>query len=160
MGRLHIAEFGDVAITAAQDFFEIGAASTGIIRIHEVAVFQTTDVGDAAEEILELEFVRGDGTVTSGTGGSTVTPQPIDNGDTAPAATVEANNTTRMVVGTGVLDAYGKIGWNVRIPFEKVWTPETRPIITPSDRWTFSLNDAPADSITCSGTVVFEEIGG
>lgn len=160
MGRMHIAEFEDVAITAAQDLFELLAAATGIIKVHEVEFFQSSDVGDAAEEILELEFVRGDGTVTSGSGGSTVTPQPIDNGDSAPAAVVEANNTTRMAVGTGVLDAYGKTGWNVRIPYGKIWTPELRPVISPSDRWTFSLNDAPGDSLTCSGSVIFEEIGG
>jgi len=160
MGRIHIAEFEDVAITLAQDLFEIAAAATGIIKIHEVSLGQSTDVGDAAEELLELEFVRGDGTVTSGSGGSTVTPQPLDNGDAAAAATIEANNTTRMAVGTGVLDAYGKDMWNVRIPYTKIWTPETRPVISPSDRWTFSLNDAPGDSLTCSGTVVFEEIGG
>jgi len=160
MGRIQIAEFEDVAITAAQDLFEILCASTGIIEIHAVELGQTSDVGDAAEEILELEFVRGDGTVTSGSGGSTVTPQPKDNGDSAPAATVEANNTTRMVVGTGVLDPQGKETWNVRIPYSKIWTPELRPLITPGDRWTFSLNDAPGDSLTCSAAVYFEEKGG
>lgn len=160
MGRLHIAEFEDVAITAAQDLFEILAPATCIVRIHELSLFQSTDTGDSAEEILELELVRGDGSVTSGSGGSTVTPQPIDNGDAAPTVTVEANNTTRMAVGSGTLDSIGKYGWNVRIPFEKIFTPETRPTVAPSDRITFSLNDAPADSITCSGHVVFEEIGG
>ena len=160
MGRMHIAEFEDVAITAAQDLFEILAPATCIVKIHEFSLFQSTDVGDAAEEILEIEMVRGDGSVTSGSGGSTVTPQPVDNGDAAPTVTVEANNTTRMVVGSGTLDAIGKFGWNVRIPLEKIFTPETRPVVAPSDRWTLGLNDAPGDSLTCSGHVVFEEVGG
>ena len=84
MGRIYVGHFEDVAVTAAQDLFELLAPSTAALAIHKWTLFQTTDVGDAAEEILELETVRGDGSVTSGSGGSTVTPQPIDNGGAAP----------------------------------------------------------------------------
>lgn len=160
MGRIYVANFEDVSVTAAQDFFEIAAAATTAIKIHKFTIMQSSDVGDSAEEILELETVRGDGSVTSGSGGSTPTAQPVDNGDAAPSATVEANNTTRMAVGSGTLDVLEKYGWNVRIPLEVIYTPECRPTVTPSDRWTLSLNDAPADALTCSGSVVFEEIGG
>lgn len=160
MARRYTAVFEDITITAAQDLFEIAAPSTGIVKIIKWSVFQTTDVGDTEEEILEIETVRGDGTVTSGSGGAAVTPQPIDNGDGAAGSTVERNNTTRMVVGTGTLDLLEKYGFNVRMPIEMVYTPEEQPVVSPSDRWTLSLNDAPADSITCSGMVVFEEIGG
>lgn len=160
MGRMYVTKFTDVAVTAAQDLFEIAAPSTGIVIVHEWGVSQNTDVGDAAEEILRLEEVRGDGTVTSGSGGSTHTPQPIDNGDAAAGSTVEINNTTRMAAGTGVLDELAQYGWNVRTHFEKVYTPETRPVVTPSDRWTLALDDTPADSLTMSGYVLFEEIGG
>lgn len=160
MGRLYVANFEDVAVTAAQDFFEIAAPATAAVKIHKWTIMQSTDVGDSAEEILELETVRGDGGVTTGSGGSTPTPQPIDNGDSAPASTVEANNTTRLAAGTGTLDLLEKYGWNVRIPMEVIYPPEQRPVITPSDFWTLSLNDAPSDSITCSGSITFEEIGG
>lgn len=160
MSRMYVAKFTDVSVTAAQDFFEIVAPSTGIIKIHEWAIGQNSDVGDAAEELLRVEEVRGDGTVTSGSGGSTVTPQPIDNGDGAASATVEANNTTRMVVGTGVLDELQQYTWNVRVMLEKIYAPEVRPVIAPSDRWTLSLDDTPADALTVSGHVIFEEIGG
>ena len=159
MGRLHIAQFNEVAVTAAQDLFEIAAPATGIVKIHSWSILQNTDVGDAQDEILRIETVRGDGTVTSGSGGSTVTAQPLDNGDTAPGSTVEANNTTRMVVGTGVLDTLEQFGWNVRVGLEKIYTPETMPVVSPSDRWTLALDDTPADSITMSGHVIFEEIG-
>lgn len=160
MGRFYTAQFNEVAVTAAQDLFEIAAPSTGIVIIHEWSISQNTDYGDAQDEVLRIEEVRGDGTVASGSGGSTVTPQPNDNGDGAASSTVEANNTTRMAVGTGVLDILRQYGWNVRVGLEKVYTPETRPVIAPSDRWTLSLDDTPADSITISGHVIFEEIGG
>lgn len=160
MGRMYIAQFNEVAVTAAQDLFEIAAPSTGVIVIHEWSIGQNTDVGDAQDEVLRIEEVRGDGTVTSGSGGSTPTPEPIDNGYGASGATVEANNTTRMATGTGTLDVLRQYFWNVRVGLEKVYTPETRPVISPSDRWTLSLDDTPADSITMSGSIVFEEIGG
>lgn len=148
------------AVTTAIDIFELLApASSGLI-ILEWNVYQITDVGDAAEEILDLETVRGDGSVTSGSGGSSVTPQPIDNGDGSAGATVEAANTTRMAVGTGTLDIGRKLGWNVRSEYNKVYIPELRPQISPSDRWTLSLDDAPADSITLGASIVFAEIFG
>ena len=90
MGRYYVCQFEDVAVTAAQDLFEVAAPSTGIVVIHKWVIFQTTDTGDAAEEILEIETVRGDGSVTSGSGGSTDTPEPIDNGDAAAGSTVES----------------------------------------------------------------------
>lgn len=160
MGRMYTAQFSAVAATVAQDLFEIAAPADAIVVIHDWNVFQTSDVGDAAEEILRLECVRGVGTVTSGSGGSTVTPQPVADGDPAFGGVVAANNTTRMVVGTGTLETLPQHGWNVRTELQKIYTPETRPVISPSNRWTLSLPAAPADSLTLSGTVTFEEIGG
>jgi len=160
MGRRYIARFESVAVTVAQDFFEIAAPTTGIIRVLEWAVGQTSDVGDAEEEILLINEVRGDGTVTSGTGGVTVIPQAIDNGAPGSTATVESNNTTKMAVGTGTLDALQTYHWNVRMSCEKIYTPETYPIISPGDRWTLELVAAPADELTCSGYVIYEQIGG
>lgn len=160
MGRMYTAQFSAVAVTAAQDLFEIAAPADAVVIVHEWGVFQTTDVGDAAEEILRLETTRGVGTVTSGSGGTTPTAQPIQDGDPNFGGTVEANNTTRMAAGTGTLETLVQHGWNVRVPLEKVYTPQQMPVISPSNRWTLALPAAPIDSLTVSGYVVFEEIGG
>lgn len=160
MGRMYTAQVSAVAITAAQDLFEIAAPADAVVVVHNWTVFQTTDTGDAAEEILRIETVRGVGTVTSGSGGTTPTAQPISDGDAAFGGTVEANNTTRLAAGTGTLETLGQYGWNVRIPYTHVYTPEERPVISPSNRWTLSLPAAPADSLTTSAMVTFEEIGG
>jgi hypothetical protein len=64
-----------------------------------------------------------------------------------------------MAVGTGTLETLEQRGWNVRIPFVRIYTPETRPIITPGNRWTLAIAGAPTDSITLSAMVTFEEIG-
>lgn len=157
--RLYIAQFSAIAITAAQDLFEIVAPADGAIYIHEWEVFQTTDVGDIAEEILRIETVRGVGSVTSGSGGSTVTPSPVSSGDIEFTGTVERNNTTRMVQGSGTLLTLEQRGWNVRAPLRVVYSPECRPIIGPSHRWTLSLPAAPTDSLTTSAQVLFECYG-
>lgn len=159
MGRIYIAQFSAVAITAVQDLFEVLAPSDSVVIIHGWNIFQTTDTGDAAEEILRLQTVRGVG-ATGGSGGTTPTIQPRDDGDAAAGVVVEANNTTRMTAGGGSLETLEQYGWNVRIPLQVIYTPETRPIISPSDYWTLELPAAPADSITVSGMIIFEEIGG
>ena len=69
-----------------------------------------------------------------------------------------ANNTTQASGGTIV--THYSWDWNIRGPFDKIWTPETRPVLSPSRRMCVELPVAPADAITMSGTITFEEIGG
>lgn len=160
MGRMYTAVFKSTAVTAAQDLFEIAAPSDSVVVVHSWGLFQTTETGDAQEEMLLLTTNRGVGTVTSGSGGATVTPQPISDGDAAFGGTVERNNTTQMAAGTGSLEELEVLAWNIRVPMEKIYTPETRPVISPGNRWTLEMESTPADSITMHGTVTFEEIGG
>lgn len=161
MGRIYTATFKSIAVTVAQDLFEIAGPTDAVTIIHEWGLFQTTELGDAAEEQLLLTTNRGVGTVTSGSGGATVTPQPISDGDPAYGGTVERNNTTIMAVGTGTLETDLEVlAWNIRVPFQRIYTPELRPVISPGNRWTLELETAPADSITMHGYVIFEEIGG
>lgn len=160
MPRMYHGQVSAVAVTAAQDIFELLAPSDAVLVVHSWTVFQTSDVGDAQEELLRLETVRGVGAVTSGSGGSTVTTQPLEDGDVATGATLEANNTTRMVAGSGSLDTLEQYGWNVRIPQQQIYTPETRPVISPGNRWTLALPAGPADSLTVTAMVTFAEIGG
>jgi hypothetical protein len=160
MGRFYTATFKAVAVTAQQDYFEILCPTDAVTVIHSWTLSQSTEVGDSAEEMLVITTNRGVGSVTSGSGGSSVTPQPIEDGDPAYGGTIEANNTTKMVVGTGTLEELEVHAWNVRVPYEMVYTPETRPVISPGNRWTIELETTPADSITTNGMVILEEIGG
>lgn len=160
MGRMYTAVAKAIAVTAAQDIFEIAGPADAVTVVHAWYLAQTTETGDAAEEMLRITTNRGVGSVTSGSGGATVTPQPVSDGDAAYGGTVERNNTTIMAVGTGALEELEAYAWNVRVPFAQIYTPETRPVISPSNRWTLELETAPADSVTITATVVFEEIGG
>lgn len=157
MGRLHTATFKLVTGTAQQDFFEILAQTGTVVSIHSWWLGQTSEIADAQEEQLLITSNRGVG-ATSGSGGTAITPQPVDDGESSFRGTVEANNTTKMTSGTvEELEVYQ---WNVRVPFVVIYTPETRPIISGNKRWTLELETTPADAITFNGMVTFEELGG
>lgn len=153
MGRVYSASFEEVAVTAVQDLFEVVAPADATVSIHSVTITQSTDAGDAQAEMLPILIHRGTAT---GSGGSSVTASPLSVGDTAFGGTVEANNTSQSVEGT-FLHAEA---FNVQIGFYYLPPPEDRPVVSPSALFIVELQAAPSDSITMSGTVVFEEIGG
>jgi len=149
--------FSGVAVTAQQDFFEITAGSGRPVIVHSIEIEQSTEVGDAQEEGLSILMKRASSGTTSGSGGTSPTPVPVVSTDSSASLVSEVNNTTKVSGGTiTLLRAWN---WNVRIPFFKVFTPETRPVIVPLERLTVELATTPADSITVSGTMLVEEIG-
>lgn len=153
MGRMYSASFEEVAVTVVQDLFEINAPADSVVSVHSLSISQSSDAGDSQSEQLNVLIHRGS---TSGSGGSTPTASPLEVGDAAFGGTVEANNTTQSTEGT-ILHSQC---FNVMAGLEIVWTPETRPKISPSGRLIIELQTVPADSLTMSGTVYFEEIGG
>lgn len=153
---LYTAVFNAVAVTAQQDLFELNVPADAIVIVHAVELSQSTEVGDAQEEGLNLLFKRG--ATTSGTGGTAPTPQPLETGSASFGGTVEVNNTTKATAGTIV--TLRADNWNVRMPYLWLPTPEMRFILGPSTRFTIELATTPADSITMSGTLWYEELGG
>ncbi len=160
MPRRYRTGFSNVAVTAGQDLIEIQSPADAITRVLKAILSQSTELGDAAEEQLRLQWKRGVGSVTSGSGGSTATPQPIEDGDAAYGGTVEVNNTTRMAVGSGSIEMFPEFSWNIRQNYVEIYLPEDLDIISPSNRLALDLLAAPADSITMSLLVVLEEVGG
>lgn len=156
---MYVSKFDSVAQAALSDIWEILAPTDATIIVHAFELMQTLDVGDAAEEIIHLETVRGVG-ATVGSGGTDPAMEPLADGQAATGAVTGANNTTRMVAGGGSLEELEIFGWNVRIPLEKIWTPETRPIISPGQLWTLAMPAAPTDSLTLASKIIWEEIGG
>lgn len=154
MSGIYTAVFNNVAVTAVQDLFEIVAASDAVVLLHDIHLSQNTDVGDAAEEVLRIELTSGH--TTSGSAGSAPTAIPRNIGQPAFGGTVEVNNTTQASAGTIV--THYVWNWNIRVGFDKIFTPETRPRIAPGTRMCLELPAAPADSVTMSGSITFEEI--
>lgn len=154
MGKMYSVQFNAVGVTAAQDFFEVTAASTCSVIIHGWELGQASDYGDAQAEGLRLLLVRGH--TTSGSGGSAPTPAALSSNVTAAASATEANNTTIASAGTAV--TLFATAWNIQAGHVMWFTPECRPRIAPSERIVLRSPNTPADSITISGTLFFEEI--
>lgn len=152
MSIMFTGQFNNVAVTAAQDFFEVNAPSTGPVCIHGATVFQTSDVGDAAEEILRLLWIKN--ASTTGSGGSTPTAVDIGLSAATFGGSVKCNNTTAATGGTPL--TVRPDGWNVRGTYDFIPTPETRLWIPASGRIVLNLPSAPADSLTVSGVITFE----
>lgn len=155
MGRIYTAAFSGQAETVQVDLLEIVAGSADAVIIHEIGVSQGLDAGDAEEEMLLLHWKSGQ--TTTGSGGNTTSMVPVMVGDAAAGATVKDTNTTKASAGT-IVTHYSWY-WNIRVPFQMVFTPETRPVLAPSRRATLELATTPADSLTLAGYIVFEEIG-
>lgn len=157
MGRIYTVNFAGVAVTAQQDLFEITAPATGALVIHAIELSQSTEIGDAQEEGVSILFRRGTSATTSGSGGSTATPVPQHASQGASGFSAETNNTTRMSGGT--ITTLIASNWNIRqTPMQWLFTPELRPVVAPSARFTVELATTVADSVTMSGTMWVEEI--
>ena len=65
-----------------------------------------------------------------------------------------------MVAGGGSLQVLYNDTFNIQVGFLYQPVPEERITVTPSDRFTVELVNAPADALTMSGTITFEEKGG
>lgn len=153
MGRMYSATFEQVTVSAAQDLFELNAPSDAAVIVHGLTVTQSSDAGDSESEQLPVLIHRGS---TSGSGGTTLTARPMEVGDAAFGGTVEANNTTQSTEGNQIHAE----SFNVMAGLAIWWTPETRPVLSPSGRLIVELQSAPADALTMDGTLYFEEIGG
>jgi hypothetical protein len=149
---LYVASCAPTAISVSTDC-EIVAPAAGLVKIWRLQLWQTSDLGDANEEVIDIRWIIG--FTVSGSGGPTTNTEEIDSRNIAPTATVELLNTTLATTGT-TRDAW-RDGWNIRIPYNFVWLPEERPIISNSERGVFRLA-APADAITAAAAITFEQL--
>src|SRR5688572_22328245 len=69
MGRMYCINLTATAFTVAADLVEITPADDKPVIIHGFRVWQTTELGDTAEEVIPIGWVRGN--ATSGSVGNT-----------------------------------------------------------------------------------------
>ena len=154
-GRMYTASVGTVVVSAIQDLIEINAASDSVVIVHAIYLGQTSDVGDAAEEILQVQISRTTG--SAGSGGSTATARPMQVGDAAyGGGAIQFNNTTQA----GSTTVLHEDAFNIRVGWQYLPPPEQRIIISPSGVLVIELPVQPSDEITMDISVVLEEIGG
>jgi len=155
MGRLYSVTIDNVAATTAVDFFELTPADDKPIIIHEIRIGQSTEISDAQEEMLRVSIIRG--YTASGSGGATPTPAPLIFEDTAAGCTADTMNSTVATTGTAVILVADT--FNVRSGWLYVPTPECRIRVGQGNTTVVvRLVAAPTDSITFSGTIIFEEL--
>lgn len=143
------------AVTTAIDIFEILPADDKPVFLDELTIWQTTDLGDAAEEVLAIHVIVG--YTTSGSGGASATVGRLHPGTGAASFTAECRNTT--VATTGTAYVVHADGWNVRSPY--IWTPTPgwEPFGSQAAPLYVRLPDAPADSITMAASAKVREVG-
>lgn len=159
MAREYSIPISPTAVTVQVDLWEVAPADDKPVEIHSIRLFQTSDLGDAAEEIIGIEIRRGGTAMTTGSGGTQgVTPALTNPGDSACSAACDTLNTTLATfTGGGLVDIDG---WNVRQPYLYVPPPEDRIVVTQTNGGlVVRLSAAPADSLTIGGTIVFAETG-
>jgi len=157
MGRKYWVDLTPTAVTAnTTDLVCLEPADDKPIRVLSLNLHQTSDVGDAQDEIISVYWERGN--TVSGSGGNTVTPRPCVPSDTAAGFTAESFNTTAANTGTAVKLA--RHGFNVRAGIERPYTPDEVMETTQAIGFlALRLAASPADSLTIGGSVLVEEMG-
>lgn len=156
-GRGYTVQFDNVSVSAIQDLFEITPADDKPVAIVGLFLSQTgvADVGDAAEELLPVQIIRG--FTASGSGGSAPTPVALSPIDTAAGFTAEVNNTTVATTGTSV--TLHSDNFNVRVGYQNWWPEDAAPAASQANTTIIvRLTRAPADAITLSGTLYVKEL--
>lgn len=154
MGRMYTVEFNNVAVTALQDLINLTATSGMAFKLHRIELGQKTLTSWEAKEVKVIRFPA---TVTAGSGGTSATPQKLNSGDAAATVTAHVNDTTPMTTNATASIVLAR-EWELLNGFSHVFAPDERPVIAPSQGVAINLGTAPSGSMTCSGTVVFEEL--
>lgn len=133
-----------VSMTLATDLAQITVADDKPLKIVGLTIVQSSDVGDAAEEVLRWGLYSG--VTTGSTGGTALTVGALDRiGAVTPGASGQSNWTTASTSGT--LIAVG--GFNIRVG-ESWWPPpEVWPVLGQGQSpFSFRLLAAPTDALT------------
>lgn len=165
-----------VAVSAAQDVFELTSGKSSNLRIAEMFLSQYSDFADAQDEILSVLFIRGH--TTAGSGGAAVTPRPFNRYLPAATFTAARNNTTVASAGTThtlIADGFNvRAGWYWKAPpldldraqldFQNApyaGIARRMPdqiILGPAEIGVLRIT-VPADAITMNATIVVDEFG-
>jgi hypothetical protein len=153
---MYTVEFENTAITNANgdyDWFEITPADDSPLRVHGIFITQSTEIGDAQEEMLRYKVIRGHATTGNGTA---TTPAPLNPNDPASSFTAETVASTPATTGTPV-DLHSGT-FNVRTGLEMWLPPEAQWVVTQAQTMlVVRLMAAVTDDMNMSGTLYVEE---
>ena len=160
MGRIYTVSYQGTITNAGgdSDLLELLPADDKPIKLRGMLLSQISEVGDAAEEGLRISILRMAATVTSGSGGSAVTPAPTDSADVAAGVAAECNNTT-VATTSGSTVTWCELGWNIRLSPYEIWFPDDRfaPKAKQGEALLVRMQTTPADDFTGLFTFWVEE---
>lgn len=160
MGRIYTVSYTGTYTNAGgdTDLLELLPADDKPVKLRGFLLSQTSEVGDAAEENVRVSVIRLPATVTSGSGGSAVTPIPMDSADVAAGVACECNNTTVATTSSTAV-TLAEMGWNERnSPFD-FWYPDERfcPKVKQGEGLVVRGQSTIADDMTICVTFWIEE---
>lgn len=160
MGRKYSVSYNGTLTNAGgdSDLLELLPADDKPVRLLGMVFGQTSEVGDAAEEAIRISVLRLPATVTSGSGGSAVTPAPVDSADVAAGVAAECNNTTVATTSSTAV-ALAEIAWNLRAsPFDFWWPdPSLAPKAKQGEGLVVRCQTTVADDVSICVTFFLEE---
>lgn len=160
MGRIYSISYQGTVTNAGgdSDLLELLPADDKPVKLRGLLLSQSSEVGDAAEEGLRISILRMTATVTSGSGGSAVTPAPMDSADAAAGAAAECNNTT-VATTSGSTVTVAEIAWNIRNSPYEMWFPDERfaPKAKQGEALLVRMQTTPADDFSGCFTFWVEE---
>lgn len=156
MGRIYTVPYAGTITNAGgdSDLLELSPADDKPVKLRGWSIGQTSEVGDAAEEGLRISVIRLPATVTSGSGGSAVTPAALDSADVAAGFAAECNNTT-VATTSGSAVTVSEHAWNERASPWDFFYPDERfcPKAKQGEAIVVRMQTTPADDL--SGAVTF-----
>ncbi len=159
MSRIYSIPFTATVTNAGgnADLWEFLPATNKPLKLRGLRFGQISEVGDTAEEGIQISIVRLSATVTSGNG-TAVTPVPMDSADVAAGFGAETNGAT-VATTTGSTTILDYIAWNNRnSPFETWWPdPTFAPKAKAGEALLIRMDTTIADDMTFCGTAYIEE---
>lgn len=154
MPREYSVQFANVSVSAVQDLIAVYAGASMAFEVHSIQIGQitATAIGN-----LRISLKRLPATVTAGSGGTTPTPQKLNFGDAAATVTSHVNDTTQATTSGTSSTIIADI-FNVVNGYQWIFPPDDRPNFQPSQAAVLSLDTAPGNAETMSGTMIIAEL--
>lgn len=161
MSRIYAVAYSGTLTNAGgdADLLEILPADDKPCRLRGWVIGQISEVGDATAEALRISVLRLPATVTGGSGGTAVTPAPLDSADSAAGFAAECNNTT-VATTSGTAITLMECGWTIQASPYEFWFPDERfcPIAKQAEALVVRNQTTLADDATGQLTFFIEEL--
>lgn len=153
-GRTYSIQFNNVAVAAVQDLLAVYSGASMVCELAGLVIGQIT--GTTVQN-LRFTIKRLPATVTSGSGGSSATPQKMQRGDGGATVTARTNDTT-PATSSGTASILHSDVFNTVNGYQFFWPPQDCPTIGLSEAGVVSLDAPPGSGLFMSGTLYIREL--